>query len=124
MDIELRISHSYYHTYYHHDTVVAWQKVWDKLFRMAYLREGIVDKINTMPTRSDDLDFYNKRNPKNYYEITLDYCWKEFCRIHKDSLHVVPELKELHVPECLFNCLGVWSWFEYSFPNCKVTFWK
>lgn len=124
MEIELRISHSYYHTYYHHDTVLAWQKVWDTLFRMAYLREGIVDKIITIPTRSDDLEFYQNRNPKNYYEITLDYCWREFCKIHKDSLHVVPELKEIYVPECLFACLGVWSWFAHSFPNCKITFWK
>lgn len=124
MDIELRISHSYYHTYYHHDTVLAWQKVWNKLFRMAYLGEGIVDTITTLPTRNDDLEFYNKRNPKNYYEITLDYCWKEFCKIHKESPQVIPELKEIYVPETLFACPGVWSWFSYSFPNCNIKFWS
>lgn len=125
MDIELRIKNSYYlyQTYYHDETVLAWQNIWNKLFRMSYFREDIVDEIITMPTRSDDLEYYKKSNPNNYYEITLAYCWREFCKTHKDYVQVVPELKKIYVPECLFACPGVWSWFNYSFPNCKITFW-
>lgn len=123
MDIELKLSHSYFHTYYHHETVLDWQKVWNTLLRMAYLREGIVDRLAVLTSQVDDLCFYERQSAKNYYEITFEYSWREFCKTHKDSIHVVPELKEVYVPKCLFQCPGVWALFNYSFPNCKVIFW-
>ena len=55
-------------------------------------------------------------------EITLDYMWEFYSRKYRNC-GIVPELKRLHVPRELFMCLGVQKWFEYSFPNCLVTFW-
>jgi len=37
---------------------------------------------------------------------------------------VVPELKEIYVPRILFTCLGVFTWFRHSFPNCQILFWE
>ena len=124
MEIELRITHSYYDNYYHADTVYSWQYVWDKLLRMCYLRDGIQETIITSPNRSDDLAYYERRVPKNYPEITFDYVWKEFCKTHRGDIHVVPELKRLHVPERLLESLGVNPLFDYAFPNCRITFWE
>lgn len=123
MEIELRLSHSYYDTYYHANTVFAWQQFWDRLCRMSYLREGVVNKLTVLPAEDDDVVYYQNRNAKNYDEITLDYSWRKFCQTYKGEVFCVPELKELYVPESLFACAGVWSWFAQSFPNCKITYW-
>lgn len=90
---------------------------------MSYLREGVVNKLAVLPVDDDDNEYYSKRNSKNYNEITLDHTWKEFCKGYKGDVMVVPELEELYVPESLFVCAGVWSWFAHSFPNCKITYW-
>lgn len=123
MEIQLNTSNSFYDTFYREDTVLAWQTFWNRLCRMSYLREEIVNKLSVIPTSDSDNDYYSKRNSRNYDEISLDYSWKRFCENHKGDVMVVPELEELYVPESLFVCAGVWSWFSHSFPNCKITYW-
>ena len=36
---------------------------------------------------------------------------------------IVPELVYVKVPKVLFEEIGIYSWFKYSFPNCKIEFW-
>jgi hypothetical protein len=36
---------------------------------------------------------------------------------------VVPELLYIKVPKVLFEDVGIYAWFKYSFPNCKIEFW-
>lgn len=123
MKIELNISQSFYDTFYRDDTVFAWQSFWNRLCRMSYLREGVVNKLAVHPSEEEDNAYYSKQNAKNYNDISLDYSWKRFCENHNGDVMVVPELEELYVPETLFVCAGVWSWFAISFPNCKITYW-
>ena len=124
MEIKLTTSHSYYHTFYSDDTVLAWQSFWLRLCKMSYLREKVVNKLAVLPSDDSDNEFYSKRNSQNYNDITLDHTWKEFCKSYKGDVMIVPELEELYVPESLFTCIGVSTWFAHSFPNCKITYWK
>ena len=123
MKIQLNTSHSFYDTFYREDTVLDWQKFWNRICRMSYMREGVVNKLSALPSYDSDNDFYSKRNSRNYNEITLDHSWKKFCETHRGDVMVVPELEELYVPESLFVCPGVWTWFSQSFPNCKIIYW-
>jgi hypothetical protein len=124
MEITLFVSHSYYDTFYNPTTVRDWQRFWDRLLRMAYLREGIVERYEVVPSQDDDGAYYARKTPKNYEEITFEYAWRHFCKTYKGDLCVVPELKEIYVPESLLDCPGVWSLFRHSFPNCRIVFWN
>jgi hypothetical protein len=104
------------------DVVTQWQNVWKQLCTMAYTRENITDQLLIIPQSSNENTFYERNTCPNNEEITLDYTWKEFSKKYHDAL-VVPELKMIFVPRVLFECLGVYSWFKFSFPNCTIMFW-
>lgn len=123
MEIELRLSHSYYDVQYRDDTVAAWQTFWKKLLYMAYFRDEVRHELVALPSRDDDLAYYSKKLPSNHQEITFDYSWSQFSRTHKDNIRFVPELEEIYVPKELFDCLGARSLFDHAFPNCKITYW-
>ena len=121
---------------YDEETVQDWQYIWETICLMAYENKEIVRQIitkpgimaiqgmvNTSKLESEHSDMYSNRSPANDEEITLDYMWKRFSSTHPD-VHIVEEFKYLHVPRPLFENLGIKKWFEYSFPNCKVTFWN
>lgn len=118
-------------------TIEAWQSVWDRICRMAYEGKDVCESITTRPgimhvngrvihdsRESSHSNEYSRCNPVNSYFITLDNIWKQYSQFHSPQMpKVIPEFKELVVPYALYECLGVHSWFEHSFPNCKVYFW-
>lgn len=90
-----------------------WQSIWQQICEMAYENTNPVEKIIIEPT-----DFEDKE------ENTLTYTWKQYSKKHGPIMPgVVYELKELYVPKSLFEDLGIYSWFRYSFPNCKISYW-
>lgn len=92
----------------------SWKSVWETICKMAYENEAPFEKIIIEPS-----EFSNNE------ENTLDYTWKAYSKKHGSNMPgIVPEFKELYVPRILFENLGIYSWFRYSFPNCKVEFWK
>jgi len=122
--------------YYTEETVSAWQSVWDHVCRMAYEKKDICEELIAFPkgirinehksASKGELvhaGIYEEAYPLNRYEITLDYMWKKYNETHKEMPHVIPELKRIHVPQPLFESLGVKQWFEHSFPNCRITYW-
>lgn len=132
MEIPLIIRNSLYDA----ETVSAWQFVWETICLMAYERKSIVRElittpgllvidgmVNTSKIEVEHTDIYNEKIPHNDEEITLDYMWKMYSRNHHD-VEIIETFKRLHVPRALFENLGIKKWFEYSFPNCKVTYWK
>ena len=123
VDIELNITQSYYDTYYDINTVSSWQKVWDRILSMAYLEANKVEKLLVFTKDSSDNTFYKRKIPRNYPDINFEYAWSEFTRNYKGEIQIVPELKEIFVPRSLFECVGVYSFFKYSFPNCVIRFW-
>lgn len=118
-------------------TLEHWQQLWHNICKMAYEGEGVCEKIITRPgllsidgkivansSESMHSRQYGKTEPINSYFITLENVWRQYSEFHgPEQPKVIPELKELVVPYELFNCLGVQSWFRYSFPNCKVFYW-
>jgi len=105
-------------------TVEKWQILWQQICDMSYYRKNIVEEIKTDVSEYDDLYKY-----QNFNEITLEYIWKfnsSFKNVDGEYLQalVVPELKNIYVPRFLFETLGVFEWFKYSFPNCKILFWE
>jgi len=132
MEIPLIIRNSLYDV----ETVNAWQFVWETVCLMAYERKSMVKElittpgllvidgmVNTSKLEPEHSAIYSERLPHNYDEITLDYMWKIYSRNH-DDVQVIDSFKRLHVPRALFEDLGIKKWFEYSFPNCKVTYWN
>lgn len=123
---------------YAKDTVVLWTIVWERICRMAYENADICQELITLPegmivdgiqsSKNDELehaDYYQKGFPDNHNQILFDSTWR---RISKRfgapyTIFVVPELRKLHVPRCLFDSLGVSQFFRHSFPNCVITFW-
>jgi hypothetical protein len=121
------------------ETIEAWQYVWKILCDMSYSAGNIQTELRTKPGSfevddevmmdSDEQQqskFYGQRYPINDELLTLDYMWKAYSQRAGAGFvpRVVPELKSIHVPACLFYTLGVDQWFSHSFPNCKVTYWK
>jgi hypothetical protein len=104
------------------DIVLRWTMFWTKLCDMAYFREGICSELKIHPEFTIEYNLKETFQFPNFNELTLDYTWNN-PEIYKEAL-VVPELKTLYVPKCLFECLGVYKWFEYSFPNCEILFWE
>ena len=82
---------------------------------MAYYRKNVVSEIVTDGTYEELL------HSKNIEEMSLDFQWKNY-----NSLKplVINELKYIFVPKILFESLGVYAWFRYSFPNCRIDFWE
>ena len=105
------------------DVVTEWQEFWGRLCDMAYLRKGIVEELSILPIGDNQPAFYERNKCSNMSDITLEHTWKKYSSEFSD-VQIVPELKNLYVPASLFSCLGVNSWFKYSFPNCKVQFWE
>jgi hypothetical protein len=90
---------------------------------MAYFRENIVETIVLPPENYDELKRYKSK------EITLEHTWKSWSRLRDSNgayldAQVVPELKEIYVPRILFETIGVYAWFNHSFPNCSILFWE
>ena len=115
-------------------TIECWQAVWKNICQMTYEGNNICESIITRPDimTINGRKVYDKREkshsqeyariqPTNSHLLTLDHIWKQYSGT---ELIVVPEFKNLVVPYPLFQTLGVNSWFKYSFPNCKVSFWK
>lgn len=105
------------------DVISEWKAVWSKLCDMAYKRQGIQEEVCVIPTSSNEVHFYERNTCHNYDELTLDYTWEKYSKEYRD-VYTVPELKRIYVPRSLFECLGVYKWFEVSFPNCKIEFWE
>lgn len=105
------------------DVISKWQTIWMQVCDMAYERTNIVEELVVKPTTSIEEAFYKHNSCKNAEEISLDYTWKKYSQTHSDAL-VVPELKRIYVPRTLFECIGVYAWFNYSFPNCEIHFWE
>ena len=122
---------------YQYDTIAGWKQVWDIICKMAYEKTGICDKIITKPgymrvngvvdnSKNEAIHsrVYLKRECLNDFNITLDIVWKYYSIQNGSKMpHVIPELKEIHVPRILFETLGVKAWFNHSFPNCRIFFW-
>lgn len=105
-------------------TIEKWQTLWQQIYDMSYYRKNVVEEIITDVSEYDDLYKY-----QNFNEITLEYIWKfnsSFKNVDGEYLHplIVPELKKIYVPRFLFETLGVFEWFKYSFPKCKILFWE
>ena len=96
---------------------------------MSYHRSFLTDEIVVSIENYEVLEKYKNINPNEFYTLTLDYMWKQYSKRRDINGHfiepqVVPELKYLFVPRILFDSLGIRSWFQFSFPNCKVQFWE
>lgn len=108
---------------YSPETVDEWQQLWKSICEMAYCQTYVFEEIITKPHFSEKVDtkFYNR----DQTGITLDFIWKQYSNHYGTKMpFVIPMFKRLHVPRALFEELGVYSWFDYSFPNCKITFWE
>jgi hypothetical protein len=126
-----------YGNMYSATTIDAWQHVWDTICKMAYEEKGICESIVTRPSilcvdnivindTSELTHSYQYKNPKyvNVDFLTLDNIWKQYSYLYGPiQPKVIPQFKKLVVPRCLFECLGVRSWFLHSFPNCQIVFW-
>jgi len=124
---------------YLYDTITRWKTVWERVCEMAYEGDVAYSEIVTHPYKmrvegiqNNNMDekehsnYYSKKSPKNYEEITLDDMWRKYSKRYADmgDPFVVPEFRRLHVPRALFESLGVYPWFRHSFPNCEITFWE
>jgi hypothetical protein len=92
-----------------------WQETWQKLCDMAYYRKNVVSEFIVDGLYDELLKL------KNLEELTLDFQWKNYQQLKP---LIIPELKYIYVPRILFESLGVYAWFKYSFPNCKIEFWE
>jgi hypothetical protein len=118
--IKLQTSHSYFSIYYDLETVQGWQSFWNRILKMAYLREGVVESMIAIPCDSRDNEYYKQKIPSNYHDITIDHAWKQF----SGEPCVVLELKKIFVPKDLFSSIGIFSFFNYCFPNCEIVYWE
>jgi hypothetical protein len=103
--------------------VRKWQKLWHDLCEIAYHKGERVSSITTEFSEEEYAMFVNAHNtnPAELQRISLEIIWKRYGRTEPN---VVNELESIYVPRILFECLGVYPWFEYSFPNCKIEFWE
>jgi hypothetical protein len=108
---------------------VKWPALWKTICEMSYYRRCLTDQILVEIEDYELLEMYKNMNPNEFRGLTIDYMWKDYSET-RDYLNkyiepqVVPELKYLFVPRILFETLGVYTWFQFSFPNCKVEFWE
>lgn len=106
-------------------SVSEWQTMWTSLLNMTYYGRDIVSSIDTT-----NISVYRSWvNEENFEEVTFEHMWKEFSKL-KDTdgkcvePQVVHELKKLHVPLFLFQCLGCFVFMKHCFPDCEVTYWE
>lgn len=109
--------------YYSFKTIAEWQKVWRVICDMAYdpiatQHESII--VTSENSEKDDARGYGSYTVQNQHLICLDEVWRAY---DKCSPFINKKLLKLHVPQVLFRCLGINSWFSFSFPNCEVTYW-
>jgi hypothetical protein len=106
-----------------------WQRLWRQICDMAYLRENIITKLVVIP-EEEEYNYLKKLDIEwEHQHITLSYAWRNISKLtdkNGEFLNplVVPELEEIYVPNILFQAPGVYTWFSYSFPNCKIFFWE
>ena len=126
-----------YEKMYQYDTIAGWKRVWETICQMAYEKTGVCEKIITKPgymrvngvenlkcSEAEHSRVYLNKENSNDYSISLDVLWKYYSNQYGSQMpHVIPELKEIHVPRILFDTIGVRAWFNYSFPNCRIFFW-
>jgi len=108
---------------------VKWPAVWRTICEMSYYRNFLTDEIVIPMENYELLETYKNINPTEFHKLTLDHTWKQYSERRDMNSNfiepqIVPELKYLFVPRILFDSLGVRSWFQFSFPNCKVEFWE
>jgi len=110
--------------------VEKWQNIWQNICNMAYFRKNVVNEYFIVDDHAEYLDLvYYSSNASNFELITFDYTWKQIDSIRnpdgsmREPL-VVPELEKVYIPYILFNGLGTYTFFNYSFPNCKIVFWE
>jgi hypothetical protein len=111
------------------DVIDMWPSVWQQICDMAYYRKNITTHIIHINERTHPEFLAYENNSKNFDQLTLDYTWKQASSVRNTDgtpieAQVVPELREIYVPRVLFDTLGVFSWFNHSFPNCSILFWE
>jgi hypothetical protein len=109
------------------DVINKWQAVWQQICDMAYHNKNIVGHVYASSKVLGDIDQY--KNASNFELITLDHSWTVVSQCKDENgkflqARVVPELQEIYVPRKLFEAMGVYTWFQYSFPNCVILFWE
>lgn len=123
---------------YREETVDKWIDVWSTICEMCYNGSLITESITVLPgsiqideelslnpSEKEHCEIYRMRDFLNHEVISLDHTWKKFSNeAGPRNLLVIPEFKNLYVPRCLFDSLGVKQWFRYCFPDCKVTYWE
>jgi hypothetical protein len=107
------------------EQIKKWQIIWHRVCALSFFRKDIVSQI--IIDNQEDIKKY--RSSRNFEEITLDYTWKFYSSLKDQNGNyieplVVPELEKIYVPHALFEALGVYAWFKYSFPNCVISFWE
>lgn len=104
------------------NVVYKWQTFWTHVCDMAYYRKDVCSELKIFPSFDVEVNLSETYKFTNFNELTLDYIWDN-PKKYNQAL-VVSELKTIFVPKCLFECIGVYKWFEYSFPNCEIVFWE
>lgn len=110
-------------------TVQKWQAVWHQICNMAYINSENTKTLSIPVEGYKELLEYKMKNYVNYEEILLDHTWQKFSLIKDENgdfleAKVCPDLTEIYVPRILFETMGVFQWFQHSFPNCKILFWE
>jgi hypothetical protein len=110
-------------------TLEKWQTIWQQVCEMAYYKKNIVQQLQIPIDDYDSLITYKNIHRDQFDELMLDFTWKRFSQ-NRDAngnfieAMVVPELTFIYVPRILFETIGVYSWFKFSFPNCVICFWE
>jgi len=116
------------------DVVKKWQSFWEKICDIAYFRKDVVSELSfimdVLGSRAEynDICTWSLTAP-NFEEITLHHSWEKVSKLKDENDNyvepaVVPELREIYVPNVLFQTSGVFEWFKHSFPNCEIFFWE
>lgn len=126
--INLDVCYVYYVMDIPQDVINKWQVIWQGICHMAYNRKDISHTVLVEKFNYNEILGY-MINAKNFEEITLDYTWKQVSsQKNQDGTYiqplVVPEVKNMYVPRILFDCPGVFHWFQHSFPNCSISYWE
>jgi hypothetical protein len=109
--------------YYSFATISEWQKVWRVICDMAYRPSATQHEeimIYSSDSDRDDSIAYSGHTVQNQHLICIDEVWRSY---DKEKPFINKNLKCLYVPRPLFYCLGVHSWFKFSFPNCEIVYW-
>ena len=103
--------------------VRKWQKIWHDLCEMSYNKGERVSSILIEFSKEEYDIFVNayNTNPSEFDKICLERIWKRYDRVEPK---IVKELNSMYVPRILFETIGAYTWFAYSFPECKLKFWE